>query len=362
MRFRLSRANRAPQKTKQEAPQTEPSEISSVTSEATFTFVGASCRVIGSRAACGISEADGALDGWIRCSVVVVREVLVLTPGVGDARPLCSIPLDKIAEVDAATREELVAILRQHLGQSSSFEDDGEVALTAAVAEETAEFDTPWSCIEAAASTGAFDLPPIPLARLPDTRGGLPAVGPDTWHGQGAGRSMFLAAQYDQSNVFPRGLLDAGLPPLPPTSSRLPSRAAALASGLVFDGAATQSDDRAPARSAPASQRSRCAPWAHVILVRTSALASSSASLERTAPALSPGVAEHGIGVDDSGFVCLSFPTAGDAAAAEVALSAARPASSTLTPRRWALAADVIGGSSSHCARASSSVEPRPAG
>lgn len=93
-------------------------------------------------------------------------------------------------------------------------------------------------------AVGAFDLPPIPLARLPQTASGLPAVvkepggrrraaasgkkasvfAPSTWpYARGPVDPRPLSA-YDASNCQPEQALGPSIPPLPPSQCRLPSR------------------------------------------------------------------------------------------------------------------------------------------
>jgi len=84
-------------------------------------------------------------------------------------------------------------------------------------------------------AVGTFELPPIPLARLPETRLGLPAKREPTrdprkdgkshrsrnFHATHGGRPL---CDYDQSNCQPHMALDGSIPPLPPSSCRLPQR------------------------------------------------------------------------------------------------------------------------------------------
>jgi len=84
-------------------------------------------------------------------------------------------------------------------------------------------------------SVGTFELPPIPLARLPETRLGLPAKReptkdprqggksqrPRNFHSTHGGRPL---CDYDESNCQPHMALDASIPPLPPSACRLPQR------------------------------------------------------------------------------------------------------------------------------------------
>lgn len=73
---------------------------------------------------------------------------------------------------------------------------------------------------------GTFELPPIPLARLPEARLGLPVKNgkkdrrqryPNTHGG-------LPLCDYDESNCQPHQLLNTAIPPLPPSSCRLPCR------------------------------------------------------------------------------------------------------------------------------------------
>merc|ERR1719265_2317395 len=87
-------------------------------------------------------------------------------------------------------------------------------------------------------AVGTFELPPIPLARLPETKQGLPAKReptkdprqadksgkshrPRNFHSTHGGRPL---CDYDQSNCQPHTALDASIPPLPPSACRLPQR------------------------------------------------------------------------------------------------------------------------------------------
>lgn len=84
-------------------------------------------------------------------------------------------------------------------------------------------------------AVGTFELPPIPLARLPETRLGLPAKReptkdprqggksqrPRNFHSTHGGRPL---CDYDESNCQPHMTLDGSIPPLPPSACRLPQR------------------------------------------------------------------------------------------------------------------------------------------
>lgn len=85
---------------------------------------------------------------------------------------------------------------------------------------------------------GAFDLPPIPLARLPETRSGLPTprVEQPTSRRKGESKAFSSAskdfdkyrsrplATYDASNCQPEQTFAGAIPPLPPSDCRLPQR------------------------------------------------------------------------------------------------------------------------------------------
>mmetsp|Transcript_18278 Transcript_18278/g.33280 ORF Transcript_18278/g.33280 Transcript_18278/m.33280 type:complete len:641 (-) Transcript_18278:78-2000(-) len=74
---------------------------------------------------------------------------------------------------------------------------------------------------------GTFELPPIPLARLPETRLGLPAKNGHknrTWRRYPNTHGGLPLCDYDESNCQPHQLLNTAIPPLPPSSCRLPCR------------------------------------------------------------------------------------------------------------------------------------------
>lgn len=78
---------------------------------------------------------------------------------------------------------------------------------------------------------GTFELPPIPLARLPETRSGLPkvtnhpgmqgALPPKAFPGTFGGMPV---GEYDSSNCRPHQHMETSIPPLPPGACRLPQR------------------------------------------------------------------------------------------------------------------------------------------
>mmetsp|Transcript_98762 Transcript_98762/g.313431 ORF Transcript_98762/g.313431 Transcript_98762/m.313431 type:complete len:499 (-) Transcript_98762:127-1623(-) len=72
---------------------------------------------------------------------------------------------------------------------------------------------------------GNFELPPIPLARLPESRSGLPSKG-NCQQGP-AGQKTHGGVpfwEYDMSNCHPHQGLSGAIPPLPPAACRLPQR------------------------------------------------------------------------------------------------------------------------------------------
>jgi len=82
---------------------------------------------------------------------------------------------------------------------------------------------------------GTFELPPIPLARLPASQRGLPKqASPPAhlrWLQDLYGHLPHTAThggvpfyEYDRSNCHPGQALDARIPPLPPAACRLPRR------------------------------------------------------------------------------------------------------------------------------------------
>jgi len=324
-----------------------------------FSFSGVSCRVVslgpGRDSQSPDALAHMAASGhWERCTVTVHKEALELTraaSGGGEPAVAAIIPIRQIAEAEVASRDELVAVLQQGLRLVS----DAAVAEAAAVAE-VAEFETPWSGIEGAADTGAFELPPIPLAQLPVTSRGLPEQAGD----EGAeARQLgvfevrltqrgFSAAQYDQSNVCASGPLDSAIPPLPPSTCRLPKHGTG-ANACRDVAALTDRAERSEGRSEGLPQVSSRAPWAHVVVVRIAG--------SRSQGADASGVAQLG------GFVCLSFPSAELSEAARVALCASKPRSRSVSPSRWgkkvAQAPPSYVASSTAAARPTA---PRPAG
>lgn len=86
--------------------------------------------------------------------------------------------------------------------------------------------------LQGSLAVGTFDLPPIPLGRLPETRSGLPGQNPENGHRASESlRARFPnthvgtpLCDYDHSNCQPQQSLDAALPPLPPSACRLPQR------------------------------------------------------------------------------------------------------------------------------------------
>jgi len=91
-------------------------------------------------------------------------------------------------------------------------------------------------------AVGNFDLPPIPLARLPESRSGLPPVaGATDEDGSSKAHQKWMKdvfrklpyprthwgvpmREYDGSNCHPHVSMDGRIPPLPPSSCRLPQR------------------------------------------------------------------------------------------------------------------------------------------
>lgn len=111
---------------------------------------------------------------------------------------------------------------------------------------------------------GTFELPPIPLARLPETRSGLPkvtnhpgmqgALPPKAFPGTFGGMPV---GEYDSSNCRPHHHVETSIPPLPPCACRLPQR--------------THRDLLENVMSTAALLESNETPYAHYIVVWTTA-------------------------------------------------------------------------------------------
>lgn len=146
---------------------------------------------------------------------------------------------------------------------------------------------------------GTFELPPIPLARLPETRLGLPVKNGHknrTWRRYPNTHGGLPLCDYDESNCQPHQLLNTAIPPLPPSACRLPCR-----THREMHTVRTKSDVSVVVES-PGT------PYPHVVIVWTT----SSASLAKcsgTTRRLQQGTP-----------ILMSFVSKDDAAAAQEAL------------------------------------------
>lgn len=253
------------------------------------------------------SRADGAaglpLGSLTQCVLSLRGEALLLTPAEAEAdghnlQPRC-IPVSSITDVTIAPGDVGSSLLRDQLRQGpqsaapkpgaagASLDSAGiheletsasGLSSSSSVLDPSQRLPAPEGGLPADAklsrwvddtatdadeiALGAFDLPPIPLARLPETRSGLPSTDRVSVSGlvqqksssrgsaqRGAGRNWDVPlGEYDNSNCQPHQMFRTPIPPLPPSFCRLPRRTHrdVRTRRAIGDPAATAAADAAP--------------------------------------------------------------------------------------------------------------------
>lgn len=275
---------------------TAPAPTSAVVGTACFRSQACSWSLVagpgGAAAVAVLGEPSWAMRSeWAACMVTVTAEALHLIPapeltchGDGAMRP-GAVFLERVLEVVQCSRQDCAPLLQQAglvdlrelLASSQGLSPVPEVALGGS------EDDQDGCAVLDAIDLGCFDLPPIPLARLPQSPAGLPTAlraaatserraGGGKHRGYGNDKPMekhwgVRLGEYDRSNCQPHQGLNAPMPPLPPSSFRLPHRTHRELRSHREPGS-----DSAAAHAALAAAvavAADAAPLPHLVVVRT---------------------------------------------------------------------------------------------